>query len=99
MSEIEEMISEKKLLLAGSSSSSNTLACWSQRAESRMSPSLMVPLELLYMSMLHWLGWKSAQVMTSVSSSMLGGLMSTMLNDAFVMPRFQRLMRRSSDEM
>ena len=43
-----------------------------------MSASLIVPLELEYMNWLHWVGWNSAAVMTSVNSSMLTGLMSTM---------------------
>ena len=43
-----------------------------------MSASLMLLLELEYMKTLHWVGWNSAAVMTSVNSSMLAGLMSTM---------------------
>ena len=94
---MEEIISEKKDRLEGSSSSSNSvtvgylsqeidlggvgedarLACRSQRAESRMSASLMVPLELEYINRLQCIGWNSAAVMTSVSSSMFTGLMST----------------------
>lgn len=94
---MEEIISEKKDRLEGSSSSSNSvamkdlsqgigmdssggdarLACRSQRAESRMSASLMVPLELEYINKLQCMGWNSAAVMTSVSSSMFTGLMST----------------------
>lgn len=90
-SEMEEMISEKKDFCDGSSSSSNSsrrqhwsaegslrLACWSHNAESRISASLMVPFELEYMNRLQCIGWNSAAVMTSVSSSMLTGLMSTM---------------------
>lgn len=42
-----------------------------------MSASLMVPLELEYMNKLQCMGWNSAAVMTSVSSSMFTGLMST----------------------
>ena len=53
------------------------LACRSQRAESRMSANLMVPLELEYMNRLQCMGWNSAAVMTSVSSSIFTGLMST----------------------
>ena len=53
-------------------------ACRSHSAESRMSASLIVPFELEYMNRLHCWGWNSAAVMTSVSSSMLTGLMSTM---------------------
>ena len=56
MSEMEEMISEKKDLLTGSSSSSNVFAPLSQRAEFLVSQSFMVPLELLYMKRLHWVG-------------------------------------------
>lgn len=54
------------------------MACWEQSAESRMSPSLMFALEDEYMKRLQWIGWKDAEVMTSVSSSMFCGLMSTM---------------------
>ena len=43
-----------------------------------MSHSLIIPLLLLYTNTLHSDGWNSAAVMTSVSSSMLAGLMSTM---------------------
>ena len=75
---ILEMISEKKLLLVGSSGSSNSLLCRSHRAADLMSHSLIVPLLLLYTKRLHSAGWNSAAVMTSVSSSMFVGLMSTM---------------------
>ena len=54
------------------------LAFWSQSADILMSAILMVPLLLLYIKTLHWTGWNSAAVMTSVNSSMLTGLMSTM---------------------
>lgn len=54
------------------------LACRSQSAESRMSASLMLLFELEYMKTLHCVGWNSAAVITSVSSSMFAGLMSTM---------------------
>lgn len=53
-------------------------ACRSHNAESRMSASLMLLFELEYMKRLHCVGWNSAAVMTSVSSSILTGLMSTM---------------------
>lgn len=43
-----------------------------------MSASLMFDFELEYMNTLHCWGWNSAEVMTSVSSSMFTGLMSTM---------------------
>ena len=55
------------------------LACWSQSALSRMSASLIVPFELAYINQLQLWGWNSAAVMTSVSSSMFAGLISTML--------------------
>lgn len=55
------------------------LACWSQRALSLISASFIVPFELAYMNQLQLRGWNSAAVMTSVSSSMLAGLISTML--------------------
>lgn len=54
------------------------LECLSHRAEERMSHSRMVPLLLLYTNTLHCSGWNSAAVITSVSSSMFTGLMSTM---------------------
>ena len=43
-----------------------------------MSASLMLLLELLYTNRLQCVGWNSVAVITSVSSSMLTGLMSTM---------------------
>lgn len=43
-----------------------------------MSASLMFDFELEYMKRLHCCGWNSAAVITSVSSSMFTGLMSTM---------------------
>ena len=55
------------------------LACWSHRALSRMSASLMVPFELAYMNQLQLWGWNSAAVITSVSSSIFAGFISTML--------------------
>lgn len=58
------------------------LECRSHRAEERMSHSRMVPLLLLYTNTLHWCGWNSAAVITSVSSSMFAGLMSTMSGSA-----------------
>lgn len=51
--------------------------CLSQSAAARMSHRRMVPLLLLYTNTLHWCGWHSAAVITSVNSSMLAGLMST----------------------
>mmetsp|Transcript_25851 Transcript_25851/g.62797 ORF Transcript_25851/g.62797 Transcript_25851/m.62797 type:complete len:225 (-) Transcript_25851:333-1007(-) len=96
MSLIELMISLKNDLDDGSSSSSKIFASLSHSAALRMSHSLIVPRLLLYMNRLHDLGWNSADVITSVSSSMLAGLMSTMLNDWSLIDRFHRLMRRSS---
>lgn len=55
-----------------------------------------MPFELEKQNRLHETGWNSAAVMTSVSSSMLTGLMSRMLNDWSEMLRFQRLILRSS---
>lgn len=43
-----------------------------------MSHRRMVPLLLLYTKTLHWCGWHSAAVITSVSSSILAGFISTM---------------------
>ena len=54
---------------------------------------------LLYMKTFECVGWNSALVMTSVNSSMLAGLMSTTLNDWSLMPRFHKLIRRSSEEI
>jgi hypothetical protein len=71
-------------------------ACWSHRALSRISASLIVPLELAYMNQLQLMGWNSAAVITSVSSSMFAGLMSTMLKLWSWMFRFHRLIRKSS---
>lgn len=53
------------------------LACLSHNACSLISQSLIVPLLLLYTNRLHSCGWNSAAVITSVSSSMLAGFMST----------------------
>lgn len=58
------------------------MECLSHRAEERMSHSRTVPLLLLYTNTLHWCGWNSAAVITSVSSSMFAGLMSTMSGGA-----------------
>mmetsp|Transcript_41 Transcript_41/g.141 ORF Transcript_41/g.141 Transcript_41/m.141 type:complete len:216 (-) Transcript_41:77-724(-) len=92
------MISEKKVLVFGSSASSKIFAYESQSAESRMSANRMDPRDDEYMKMLQWLGWKLAAVMTSVSSSMFSGLMSTMLNDSDELSRCHRFTRRSSAE-
>ncbi|KAH3676211.1 hypothetical protein WICPIJ_009171 [Wickerhamomyces pijperi] len=78
-SDMLDVISVKKLLFDGSVTSSKTLAWESQSAFSLMSASLMAPLDDEYMNKLQLCGWKSALVITSVSSSMLAGLMSTML--------------------
>jgi hypothetical protein len=43
----------------------------------RMSATLIAPLLVLYTNVLHWVGWNSAAVMTSVNSSMFAGFMST----------------------
>jgi hypothetical protein len=56
----------------------------------------MLPLLLLYTKILQDIGWKSAAVTTSVSSSMFAGLISTMLKDLSVIPAFHKLIRRSS---
>ena len=61
-------------------------ACLSHKAESRMSASLMLLFELLYINKLQCTGWNSAAVMTSVSSSMFTGLMSTMSFPAMNIP-------------
>ena len=54
-------------------------ACSSHKAFCRISANLIVPLLDAYMNQLQLVGWNSAAVMTSVSSSMLAGLISTML--------------------
>lgn len=71
-------------------------ACWSQSALSLMSASLIVPFELAYMNQLQLCGWNSAAVMTSVSSSMLAGLISTMLKLWSWIFKFHKFIRRSS---
>ena len=63
-----------------------------------MSHSRMVPLLELYTKRLHSFGWNSEAVITSVSSSMLAGLMSTMLNDWSVISMCHKLILRSSAE-
>jgi hypothetical protein len=90
------------------------LAYLSHKAASLMSASLIVPFELEYMNKLQCIGWNSAAVMTSVSSSMFTGLMSTMSEQRSVkhhrlnryelklsleIPRFHKLIRRSSAEI
>ena len=70
--------------------------CRSTRADSRKSHRRTRPLLLLYTSSDACCGWNSAAVITSESSSMSSGLMSTMLKvDVFVC-RFHRLIRKSS---
>ncbi|KAH3666123.1 hypothetical protein OGAPHI_004312 [Ogataea philodendri] len=64
-----------------------------------MSFSLMVPLDEEYMNRLQSVGWNSELVITSVSSSMFTGLISTMLNDWSAIPKFHKLILRSSEEM
>lgn len=59
----------------------------------------MVPLLLAYMNQLQRWGWNSAAVMTSVSSSMLAGLISTMLKLWSWIFKFQRLILKSSLDM
>jgi hypothetical protein len=58
----------------------------------------MAPLDELNMKVCGSIGWKSADVITSVSSSSVGGLMSTTLKLSLALSRDQRLMRRSSAE-
>jgi len=58
-------------------SASVHFAYLSHSAESRISASLILLFELEYMKRLQWKGWNSVAVMTSVSSSMFTGLMST----------------------
>ena len=53
------------------------LECLSHKADCLMSQSLTVPLLLLYANVLHSIGWNSAAVITSVSSSILAGFIST----------------------
>lgn len=53
------------------------LVCLSHNADCLISQSLTVPLLLLYANVLHSMGWNSAAVITSVSSSILAGLIST----------------------
>lgn len=63
---------------SNSKGADSRFACESHSAASRISASLIVPFELEYMNMLQCIGWNSAAVITSVSSSMFTGLMSTM---------------------
>lgn len=70
--------------------------CSSHNARCRMSASLIVPFELAYINQLQLVGWNSAAVITSVSSSMLAGLISTILKLWSWILRFQRLTLRSS---
>src|SRR3989338_2342202 len=93
------MISEKNALDAESSGESKTLACWSHSAAWRMSASFMPPFDELYRKWWQCGGWNSAAVMTSDSSSMLAGLMSTILKLRSETSKFHRLIRRSSAEM
>lgn len=60
------------------------LECLSQSADALMSHKRMVPLLLLYTNVLQLLGWNSAAVITSVSSSILAGLMSTISRRHFI---------------
>lgn len=60
------------------------LACLSHNAEDRISHNRIVPLLLLYTNKLHSSGWNSAAVITSVSSSMLVGLISTMSINLYI---------------
>lgn len=72
------------------------LWCSSHNARCRMSASLIVPFELAYINQLQLVGWNSAAVITSVSSSMFAGLISTMLKLWSWILRFHKLIRRSS---
>lgn len=74
----------KSSVFAPSSNEILHLAWLSHSADALMSHMRMVPLLLLYTKVLHWLGWNSAAVMTSVSSSMLAGLMSTISEEVSV---------------
>ena len=58
-----------------------------------MSASLMVPFELEYMKLLQLMGWNSAAVMTSVSSSMLTGFMSTISGGKGTVRRMDQVKR------
>ena len=53
------------------------LAWESHSADCLMSHNLSIPLLLLYTKRLHSFGWNSAAVITSVSSSIFAGLIST----------------------
>jgi hypothetical protein len=60
------------------------LECLSQSADALMSHNRIVPLLLLYTNVLQLLGWNSAAVITSVSSSILAGLISTISRWHFI---------------
>lgn len=96
VSDGQRQLEEKIFSRYGSPKFNVLFACWSHNALSRMSASLIVPLELAYMNQLQLRGWNSAAVMTSVNSSMFAGLMSTMLKLWSWMFRFHRLIRKSS---
>lgn len=49
-----------------------------------MSQRRRVPLLLLYTNKWQWCGWNSADVITSVRSSMLAGLMSTISEERLI---------------
>ena len=49
-----------------------------------MSHNRIVPLLLLYTNVLQLFGWNSAAVITSVSSSILAGLISTISGEHFI---------------
>jgi len=64
-----------------------------------MSASLIVPFELEYMKLLQFIGWNSAAVITSVSSSMLTGLISTMSRQGHYRPSVFRILDSSATDV
>lgn len=96
--EMDDVISWKKDF-SPSSGASKTFAWRSQSALHRISPKRTQPRLLLYRKFWQCDGWKSAEVMTSESVSMLDGLASTRLKQQLVLRKFHKFTLRSSQEI
>lgn len=97
--ETEQIISLKKFFLTLGLSVLNCrlgLEKWEYYLKSQI---LAKPLEVEYIKRSARLGWNTADVMTSFSWSILGGLMSTTLKMSRGLSTFHRLTLRSSAEM
>lgn len=77
MSEAKDFRQTENVIFFKKDANNLHLECLSQRADALMSHKRIVPLLLLYTNVLQLFGWNSAAVITSVSSSMLAGLIST----------------------